>query len=101
MISMQHGTVLACRLPENLILDRVEMISMVEPDAAKQASLYADAWHFSAPDVYHAFNWQLLEALPPPAPVADDLQSSGCMPSMHVPFAALTLFVMMLHVVSA
>lgn len=91
-----------CRLPEDQILDRVAMLNRVEPNASMQAALYADPVHFAAPDVYHAFNWQLLDRLAPLLATANQssaAQLSGCMSSMHTPIdsalvtglAALTL----------
>lgn len=77
-----------CSLPEEMVLDRVAMLNRVEPNATKQAALYGDPLHFSAPDVYHAFNWQLLDRFTPlPASVDRSAvaQSSACMPSMHAP----------------
>lgn len=81
-----------CSLPEDQVLNRLAMISRVEPDSSKQPALYNDAYHFSSADVYHAFNWQLLDSLSPlstSTSAAENLvaetQSSGCMRSMHVP----------------
>jgi hypothetical protein len=75
---------LACRLPDEQILDRVEVLNTLEPDQAKQPALYADRWHFKSAVVYHDFNWQLLTALSP-SDVSNpaNILSSGCMQSMH------------------
>jgi hypothetical protein len=57
-----------CRLPPELILDRVAMLNRVEPDKSKQVALYDDTVHFFSPEPYHAFNWELLSQLPENVP---------------------------------
>lgn len=47
-----------------MLLNRTAMINSVEPDVRSQAQLYTDDKHFHS-EAYHAFNWQLLESLPP------------------------------------
>jgi hypothetical protein len=70
------------------------MLNKLEPDKAMQPLLYNDYYHFQSPDVYHAFNWQLLAALPPPAYESTDAaftKSSGCIQSMHEPFDSVAV----------
>jgi hypothetical protein len=48
-----------------MVFDRVEMLKKVAPDEKKWPELYYDKLHFNTPEPYHAFNWLLLNRLPP------------------------------------
>lgn len=52
-----------CDMSKVGVVDREEMVSMLEPDKSKQYDLFWDRHHFKRPDPYHAMNWDMMNAV--------------------------------------